>query len=377
MQKLKGAIKRNMVNMPGWRTKRKIVVIESDDWGAIRLPSETVLKELKTLGIDLGEDHYIRNDALASETDLERLFDTLASLTDSRGEPAKITANAIMANPDFDRIREDKFEKYHYEPFTETLKSYPEHAGSFELWKKGLQKGVFIPQFHGREHLQVQRWMNGLADRNSETAKVFDHKLYALCSTASAENRKSYMAAYEWDNAEDREFTLKAVEEGLKMFEEFFGFRSRSAIAPNYTWNSEMEKVLQDGGVHYLQGSTVQRSPEIGKNGNEVIRHYTGQKNDIDQIYMVRNCRFEPTADPEKEWVDSCLKEINTAFRWRKPAIIESHRVNFIGYINPENRDRNLKLLHELLTAILKKWPDVEFMSSDQMGNCITSVKGE
>jgi len=375
MQKLKGAIKRNLVNVPGWRTKRKIVVIESDDWGAIRLPSETVLNKLEALGVDLGEDHYIRNDALASETDLERLFETLTSLNDSRGEPAKITANAIMANPDFDRIREDNYENYHFEPFTETLKSYPEHAGSFELWKEGLKKGVFIPQFHGREHLHVQRWLKGLADRNSETAKVFDHKLYALCSTASTEHRKSYMAAYEWDNDKDREFTLKAVEEGLKMFEEFFGFRSLTTIAPNYTWNSEMEQILLNGGVHCLQGSSVQRSPEIGKNGNRVIRHHTGQKNHLGQIYMVRNCRFEPTADPKKDWVDSCLNEINTAFRWKKPAIIESHRVNYIGYINPENRDRNLKLLHELLASILKKWPEVEFMSSDQLGQFISESR--
>jgi len=372
---VKQHLKQNVINARGWRTKRKIVVIESDDWGAIRLPSDAVLKELEALGVDLGEDHYIRNDALASETDLEGLFKTLTSLNDSRGEPAKITANAIMANPDFDRIREDNFEKYHYEPFTETLKSYPEHAGSFELWKEGLKKGVFMPQFHGREHLHVQRWLKGLSDRNSETAKVFDHKLYALCSTATTEHRKSYMAAYEWDDDKDREFTLTAVEEGLKMFEELFGFRSLTTIAPNYTWNSEMEQILLNEGVHYLQGSTVQRSPEIGKNGNRVIRHYNGQKNDLGQIYMVRNCRFEPTADPKKDWVDNCLNEINTAFRWKKPAIIESHRVNYIGYINPENRDRNLKLLHELLYAILKKWPDVEFMTSDQLGQIISNSR--
>ena len=30
---------RNLSNLPGWRTSRKIVVIESDDWGTIRMPS--------------------------------------------------------------------------------------------------------------------------------------------------------------------------------------------------------------------------------------------------------------------------------------------------------------------------------------------------
>jgi hypothetical protein len=369
--KVKTIVRNNLVNVPGWRTKRKILVIESDDWGAIRLPSAHVLGELENMGIDLGKDHYIQNDSLASETDLGHLFELLDSFKDSRDKPPVLTANAIMVNPDFNKIREANFEQYYYESFTETLKSYPEHQRSFELWQQGIASGLFQPQFHGREHLHVQRWLKGLSDKNSETANVFRHRLYALCSTASTENRKSYMAAYEWDNDNDRSFTMNAVKQGLQMFKDIFGYESLSAIAPNYTWNSEMEKVMYQNGVRYLQGSMVQRSPEIGKEGNRIIRHHTGQRNDLGQVYMVRNCKFEPTADPNKDWVNSCLKEIQTAFRWRKPAIIESHRVNYIGYINPGNRGRNLKLLGELLSAVKKRWPDVEFMSSDQLGKVI------
>jgi len=175
------------------------------------------------------------------------------------------------------------------------------------------------------------------------------------------------MAAWEWDDEKDRDFSLRAIEEGLKMFEETFGYRSLTAIAPNYTWNKEMEQVMFRNGVKGLQGGAVQRAPKTDGSGNEIIRHHTGQKNKLGQIYMVRNCRFEPSENPDKDWVTSCLKEINTAFRWRKPAIIESHRVNFIGYINPKNRDRNLKLFKQLLEKIVKTWPDVEFMSSDQL----------
>lgn len=35
---------KNFSNLPGWRTNRKIVVIESDDWGSIRMPSLTILE---------------------------------------------------------------------------------------------------------------------------------------------------------------------------------------------------------------------------------------------------------------------------------------------------------------------------------------------
>jgi hypothetical protein len=372
MQKLKGAIKRNLVNVPGWRTKRKIVVIESDDWGAIRLPSAGVLSELEKAGIEVRSDHYICNDSLASEKDLTLLFEHLASIKNRDGDSPKITANTIMANPDFERIRQGGFREYHYELFTETLKRYPEHDRSFALWKEGMDAGLFRPQFHGREHLHVNRWLKGLSDKKSKTFKAFEQNLFGICLSSSSEHWKSYLAAWDFDDDRDRDFSLGSIREGLRLFEETFGYKSLTAIAPNYTWNREIEEVLKDSGVHFLQGGSVQRSPEVGKNGNNLIRHFTGQKSDLGQTYLVRNCRFEPSADLKKDWVESCLKEIGTAFRWRKPAIIESHRVNFIGYINPENRDRNLKLFNELLTSILKKWPDVEFMTSDQLGRMIT-----
>ena len=33
-------LKNNLVNYNGWQTNRKIIVFESDDWGAIRTPSK-------------------------------------------------------------------------------------------------------------------------------------------------------------------------------------------------------------------------------------------------------------------------------------------------------------------------------------------------
>jgi hypothetical protein len=69
------------------------------------------------------------------------------------------------------------------------------------------------------------------------------------------------------------------------------------------------------------------------------------------------------------------LNRIETAFRYYKPAIISSHRVNFIGAIVPDNRNKNLMLLKQLLFEIVKKWPDVEFMSSDQLGDLMGKTK--
>lgn len=41
-------------NIPGWRTNRKIVVIESDDWGSIRMSSLEAFKNLLKAGNERG-----------------------------------------------------------------------------------------------------------------------------------------------------------------------------------------------------------------------------------------------------------------------------------------------------------------------------------
>jgi hypothetical protein len=104
-----------------------------------------------------------------------------------------------------------------------------------------------------------------------------------------------------------------------------------------------------------------------------MTRHYQGEKNAMGQYYLVRNCVFEPSQYPvHHDNVGECLKGIQNAFFWKKPAIITSHRLNFIGFIHPENRERNLKQFRDLLENILKKWPDVEFMSSVDLGDTIS-----
>jgi hypothetical protein len=77
----------------------------------------------------------------------------------------------------------------------------------------------------------------------------------------------------------------------------------------------------------------------------------------------LRNCAFEPSGDNYND-IGLTLKQIEAAFRWNKPAIISTHRVNFVGGINPRNSSKGLKELKSLLNAILKKWPKVHFMST-------------
>lgn len=371
LKELKKTVGKHLVNIPGWRTDRNIVVIESDDWGSIRMPSSDSLSKLAKKGIRVQNCHYMQNDALASEEDLKQLYSLLSSHEDSCGKNPVITANVIMTNPDFEKIKASGFTEYHYKTFVESLNEYPEHKNSFKLWKEGMNKRLFHPQFHGREHLQVMRWMNFLNNSNSETRKAFDIGVFGVSTTVTTEDRKSLMASYDWDDVKSQDFVLQSVAEGLSLFESVFKYKSLSSIAPNYIWHHDIEKVLSENGVRFIQGGRAQKMPIIGEDDFKIIRHFTGQKNRFGQKYLVRNCKFEPSSNPDVDWVNKCMNDIKRAFLWKKPAIIESHRVNFIGYINAENRTRNLDLLNELLTRIRKTWPTVEFMTSDQLGKLI------
>jgi len=373
LKKIKRNIARHIINWRGWTTNRKIIVFESDDWGSVRMSSKKNLSTLSDYGVKVQNCHYMQNDALASEEDLSLLFHLLSSHKDVNGNSPLITANVIMANPDFKKIKEASFDKYYYELFTETLKKYPKHKKSFELWKDGINEKLFYPQFHGREHLQVGRWMTYLKNLDSETRKAFELDIFGLSTTVTNENRRSYMAAYDWDNEKDREFILNSISDGLSLFKKIFGFNSISSIAPNYIWDDDVEKTLNEHQVRFIQGSSIQKSPDSTNKCYKKVRHYTGQKNEHSQTYLVRNCKFEPSSNPEYDWVDRCLKDIKNAFLWNKPALIETHRVNFIGFINPKNRDKNLKKLDELLKRIQNIWPDVEFLSTEQLGKVIAS----
>jgi hypothetical protein len=363
---LRSALLQNLINIPGSRINRKIVVIESDDWGSIRMPSKEVYSNFIYRGFNISDSDYNRLDTLESNEDLEMLYQVLYSCKDSVGNPPVITANFVVGNPDFEKIRQSDFSEYHFEPVTETLKRYPQHDKVEALWKEGNSIRIFHPQFHGREHVNVIRWMNALREKTPEIMFTFDNK-----TTFSGDGDYNFMEVLDYNTTEDLAQMKESLAEGLDLFEKIFGFRSKSFIPPCYTWHSDLEEILYANGVKYIQGLVVQLIP-TGSFGNYRKKyHFIGNRNSIGQYFLIRNCFFEPSLSKISDPVGECMSRINTAFRWRKPAVISTHRINFIGTLDEKNRSNNLKLFDDLLKHIIKNWPDVEFMTSDQLGDLI------
>lgn len=375
---IKSALRVNVSNIPGWRTKRHIVVIESDDWGSIRMSSKEAFDRMLKAGMPVDRSHYNLYDSLECNDDLEQMYETLSKFKDSTGRYPVITGVNVVANPDFEKIKTNNFSEYIYEPYTETCKRYSNHDRVYDLWKEGIEKRLMVPIFHGREHLNAQFWMRALRDKNKSTLVGFENEVTGMPGI-KGEKLPDFQAAFQIDTINDLVYQKEVLKTGLDLFEELYGYRSRYFVPTNGPFNNTLEKDLNEHGVKYINTGKKQKEP-LGNGQYKINTRFIGDKNQYGQIYITRNCFFEPSSSgfekpANTDWINNCLKEIEIAFRWRKPAVISSHRVNYIGYLHPENRERSLKQLSELLGKMLKRWPDIEFMTSSELGDLITSKK--
>lgn len=368
---VKQIVSRNIINYSGWTTNRRIVVIESDDWGSIRMPSKVVYNKLLGQGISVDKCPYNKYDSLETKEDLINLFDVLNKYKDKNGNHPVVTANTVVANPDFKRIEESNFQKYFYKSFPEIYKEYPNCDNDLVLWNEGIKSKIFHPQFHGREHVNVSMWLRLLQENNPLYLKAFNNKMWGLGPSISGIKGVNIQAAFDCKNVDEIEFQKFNIKKGLNLFEEIFSFKSKSFIANNFIWDTSLENVLKEEGVLFIQGMKYQLLPRFENSVRLRKRHFLGSRNQLDQIYLIRNCEFEPTQHNNFDNVNKCLADIGNAFFWKKPAIVSSHRLNFIGSLDMKNREENLKGLDSLLKKIIQKWPDVEFMNTEELGNLI------
>lgn len=355
-------------NLLGWKTKRKIVVIESDDWGSIRMSSNDAIAKLKSLGANIDKSRYEKYDTLESNSDMEAMFETLMKFKDLNGKHPVITGVNVVANPDFEKIKESGYQQYFYEPFTETLKKYPEHDKVYQYWKYGIENRLMVPEFHGREHLNVNRWMRALQSGSKGELAAFELGVTGLGPNIYKDFKAEYQGAFEVELLSDLESQKEVLISGTKLFQELFGYKATAFTPTNGPFSSTLEPVLNDCGIDLIQTARVIYKEPIG--GGKFKRKFRcmGMKNSLGQRYLVRNCVFEPNEDLGFDWFDFCMPRIEQALKYHNPVIITTHRVNYTGMLNPENRRKSLAELERLLKGIISKWPDVEFMTTAELG---------
>jgi len=359
----------HLKNVLGWRTKRRLLVFSVDDYGSVRLSSSAARERIVGQGLSL-TSRFDQLDTLETRDDLLALFDVLTNVKDSRGCCPIFTAYALSANPDFSRVLGD-LQGYAYEPLPETFErlesSQPQaYQGTWQLWQEGVKHRFLYPQFHGREHLNVEMFERKLKSKSKDlVVNLENDSLVALTRDASLPGVE-FTQAFSWSSNAELASQKEILIDGLKLFHTVFGFASRTFTPPAQILHPDLYPVACESGVQAIDRPLRDRLPS-GAQGLKPEVNFLGRKRGQSHLKLVRNIVFEPCAAKGLKSVPRALEMIAAAFYWNKPAIVSSHRVNFAGHIDPGNRQRGLEALNILLVEIVKKWPDVEFISIDEL----------
>ncbi len=363
------SLKDNIKNIPGWKTDRKMVIFAVDDYGNVRLDSRKARENMDRAGMK-AENHFDAFDTLETRPDLEALYDVLDSVKDQHGNPAVFTPFSLPCNIDFEAMAQEGYERYSSHTVRETFQQqserYPEaYSGAWELMQEGMSKSIMAPKYHGREHLNLKIFEDKLQRKDEDIMTALKNHSYTSINY-TGNTPYSYTATFGFEETGELDRLRNIVIEGLKIFEEEYGVRSVSFTPPAGEFSPLLEPALADSGVVALNRSLTQKQ-YYGDGSYKREWNYTGKRRKNGLQTIVRNVVFEPTHDRGTDPVKKALKQMEAAFRWNRPAIISSHRVNFCGFIEEANRKKGLEELQRLLDQIVLKWPDVEFVSVEDL----------
>lgn len=371
MQKIKETAK-DLVAKLGFQTNRRIVVFESDDWGAVRVPDASALAVFEERFPSFKLDHYQSFDGLEKKSDVSRLSSLLRENAVRFEASAPVfTLNFATANPDFDRCVPGDTHNAHFEiePIDDTYRTYDDDEGVLDFIRLGRSETALHPQLHGREHLNATAWLADAAtDPVVEYARGLrmvglDDAFYNGIDALNSGNTLIDVHGY--------------LEDAVAIFNRLFGFAPRSFIPPCYVANKECESFAAGLGIETIQSSPKRNVP---KGNDSYLRKINvfGHSNVPGQCRLIRNVQFEPSRSMFQgksvdECIDAAFAEIETAFRRRQPAVVCTHRVNYTSRVDERHRAFSLEALDGLLQELARRYPECEFMTSDELGRAILS----
>ena len=367
----KATIFNHLKNIPGRQINRKVLVFSVDDYGNVRLDSKKARENMTKSGLQI-RSNFDKFDTLESRQDLEALFEVLISVKDKNNSHAVFTPFSVPCNLDFESIVKNNFSKIELEILPTTYGKlenyYPSvYKGAWELWKQGINDNILLPQFHGREHFNYHTIDKRLKESDKELLVAIKNR--SLTGLTLRPNETPFSVAFSYNNFSENTFLESVITDGLNKFEEVFGYKTTSFMPPSATISSCHHKLLSIYGVKSIDTYAYKTHSYSESIEKKEFRWLGKQVEDLDMIFVVRNAVFEPAQ--ESNAIEKCKSMIDAAFRMNKPAIVSSHRINFVGFIDESIRNNSLLELKKLLKWVVNKYPDVEFMGMDSLQKLI------
>ena len=328
--------------------KRPIVVIQSDDWGRVGIPSLDALDRLKTAGAKVGNsawDYY----GLESVQDIEALGNTLALIADRDGNSPCFTANFVMANADLERMRAERYEAFRWVGLADGFPK-PWSDDLVSAYRKLIAGKLFEPALHGFTHFNVQELLHCLradSERGKRARLLVENDVpylasvtpeynFALVSRQGGEHFLSEHEQADW------------ISKGVDLFASVFGAKPSTTCAPGYRANLVTRKLWREAGIESAQMMGTQPVALVGG-----------------LVDTQRNVVFEPALD-SGDVVARAMGEARRAIRKGLPVVICSHSINYITrFTNAAENGR--AALAKLLTGLLNEYPLLRFANTKSL----------
>lgn len=330
--------------------RRPIVIIQSDDWGRVGIPSLESLERLKSRNIVTGDhpwDYY----GLESEDDVNSLGDVLAAARDRDGRSACLTANFIMANADLREMRKIGYREFRWVNIVDGFPAlWPDKI--FKTYLANIERKTFYPGLHGFTHFNITEMLRTLSDPSpqGEVARALVEEDVSYLASLTPEYSFALLT-----HGKPGRFLNEAeqtiwVEQGIKLFREAFGFAPRTTCAPGYRANETTFRIWNQLGLE-----VVQTAGGLGIGTNRSL------------LVLSRNVEFEPALRPNAV-LDNALAQAQVAVASGSPIIVCSHSINYVSrYLGRAEQSR--EMLRAYLSRLLQEFPDLRFASDAELAD--------
>jgi hypothetical protein len=329
--------------MVDWHEVRA-VALESDDWGFCGfVPDAETAANIDLDELESGRFPTVYlGSTLETAADVRSMAGVLNSVRDAHGLPAVFQPNYILSSLQYDPDTGDW--RTYYLPDLPPLFRRP---GLWQAVDKAIALGVWQPEYHGILHY----------DPAMRISVVNKRPAAARAAAAGVVLFNGSNKAFELGSWRDRDDLRRELIHGSLLFKRLFGRRPDSVIAPDYRWRRRDELMWIDYGFLSIQAKREQRSAHgtapglrgrIGKYLDRSWRRLTEHR----IVYLERNCRLETAqiADPAAA-VQLCLQDVRDSWLRGEPAIIETHRVNYV-HTDRAMAQRNLGYLKDVLVGL-------------------------
>jgi hypothetical protein len=329
-----------------WK-RMKAVVLESDDWGlcawAPDLQAFRVLSDLPVFRSPTGRRYG--GSTLERASDIKRIAGILSQLRGADGFPPILQANTVMGAPDYARLQPPAFECDELPLIG--LPLVPSRWARPGLWGEivaAREAGVWWPELHGLHHLPEAAWLKALRTGVVEARRAFEQQS-PVCGAV--------VQSGEYDPREPLDLRVRNLERAVERFQQLFGRLPESFCPPGYRADADIEAEAERLGIHTLQGG-----PERPGGGLPRLRHFLERYRFPDvrgeRFYLPPRIAFEPGVEESVLpliGVEGALRGVRAAWSRSQPAIVSTHRANYVQ-LDESRGEACVDRLREFLAAL-------------------------